>query len=335
MGRDPLDAQVKDAAAWLPEGSIANAGATFAFYFVSMLVLALMIICALFAVRVAGGSGHAVSSTAPGSEMDSRSHQFEELAKLSAELTQAIGRRNALAREMDTLDKEKHVLTEQVAAAQTATPQPGAAIPDKVDALIAQLSEINQRIGILNTALADEEAKIGHVNGSIQEYGSKLNVALVDKVEDLEKYKSEFFGKMREAVEDNSSLKINGDRFVFPSEVLFDSGSDVVNEHGLDQIRRVASVVRDMERRIPKDLKWVLRIDGHTDRTPITGGRFKSNWELSTLRATSVVHTMVAAGVAPEHLAAAGFGEFQPVDPGNSPAALAKNRRIEIMLDGR
>jgi chemotaxis protein MotB len=169
----------------------------------------------------------------------------------------------------------------------------------------------------------------------IADLGRRLNLALASKVEELARYRSEFFGRLREVLGTRQDVRIVGDRFVFQSEVLFPSASATLEEAGKDQLARLASTLLDIARKIPPEVTWILRVDGHTDLRPIATAQFPSNWELSTARAISVVKFLVDHGVPSDRLVAAGFGEYQPLDPGRSEDAFGRNRRIEIKLDQR
>ena len=151
---------------------------------------------------------------------------------------------------------------------------------------------------------------------------------------ELERYKSDFFGRIRELVEGRDGIKIVGDRFVFSSEVLFDVGKADLSLPGRLEIQKVAVILNQIVEEIPKNLNWIIRVDGHTDNTSmVSGAEFKDNWELSQARALSVVRFMISdLGLPKTRLAATGFGEFQPVSSGSSPEDLAQNRRIEIKL---
>ena len=153
-------------------------------------------------------------------------------------------------------------------------------------------------------------------------------------MQELARYRSDFFGRLREILGNRPGIRVVGDRFVFESEVLFDSGRAEINPAGRGQMDQVASALQDLEREIPPEIPWVMRVDGHTDKRPVTG-QFKSNWELSAARAISVVQYLVSRGVTPQHLVAAGFGEFQPLDTGDGDEALRRNRRIELKLTER
>jgi chemotaxis protein MotB len=198
----------------------------------------------------------------------------------------------------------------------------------KIDLLRAQLEEISQ-------ALAVSEKEKQAQQAEVKDLGKRLNVALARKVNRLEQYRSEFFGRLRELLGENPAVQIVGDRFLFQSELLFESGSAALGELGQRELAKLAGTLRDVAARIPKDIDWILRVDGHTDRVPINTARFASNWELSTARAVSVVRFLASQEIPQKRLTAAGFGEFHPLDPGHSPEAFAKNRRIEIKLTSR
>lgn len=204
----------------------------------------------------------------------------------------------------------------------------------EADLLNQQLASLREELARANAALEASEKLTAEQKVQIADLGKRLNVALAGKVEELQRYRSEFFGKLRKVLGDRPGIRIEGDRFVFQSELLFDSGSAELGLEGIEQVRQLAGTLKELGAQIPKDVNWVLRVDGHTDRRPIAG-RYPSNWELSTARAVSVVKTLIANGVPPERLAAAGFGEFQPLDPGQTEAAFSKNRRIELRLDQR
>ena len=154
-------------------------------------------------------------------------------------------------------------------------------------------------------------------------------------MQELARYRSDFFGRLRQILGSRPGIRVVGDRFVFESSVLFDSARADISPAGRQSLDDLAAAVIDLEREIPPDLPWILRIDGHTDRQPISGGPFRSNWELSSARAIAVVQYLITKGIPPERLAAAGFGEFQPIDPGQDEDALARNRRIELKLTER
>jgi chemotaxis protein MotB len=206
-------------------------------------------------------------------------------------------------------------------------------------AQIAQLhrsiAELQARLETVSRALdlanSDKDIK----DTEIKDLGKRLNLALARRVNDLEAYRSDFFGRLRGVLGDNPLIRIEGDRFVFPAELLFASGSAVLGGEGSRHLSKLADTLKQVAGQIPREIDWILRIDGHTDRVPITSGRFSSNWELSTARALSVVQFLAGQGIPEAHMAAAGFSKFHPLDPSDSPEAYRKNRRIEIKLTSR
>jgi chemotaxis protein MotB len=198
-----------------------------------------------------------------------------------------------------------------------------------------QVLALRQQLASLATTLDLAEAANKEKEVQIADLGRRLNVALASKVQELARYRSEFFGRLREVLGKRKDVRIVGDRFVFQSEVLFETGSAELGGAGQQQLSDLARALSEIAVRIPKNLPWVLRVDGHTDRIPINTPEFRSNWELSTARAISVVRFLIDQGIPADHLAATGFGEHQPLDPGLSEAALRRNRRIELKLTQR
>jgi chemotaxis protein MotB len=203
-----------------------------------------------------------------------------------------------------------------------------AQLQQSIAALRARLETVSQA---LDLAQGDNESK----NMEIKDLGKRLNLALANRINDLEAYRSEFFGRLRTVLGDNPFIRIEGDRFVFQAELLFASGSATLGEEGSHHLSQLATTLKALAVKIPPEIDWILRIDGHTDRMPVTSGRFASNWELSTARAVSVVRFLSSQGVSESHMAAAGFSKFHPLDPDDTPAAYRKNRRIEIKLTSR
>ena len=198
-----------------------------------------------------------------------------------------------------------------------------------------QIKALRDQLANLSAILEATEAANKDKEVQIADLGRRLNVALATKVQELARYRSEFFGRLREVLGKRQDVRIVGDRFVFQSEVLFESGSAELGEPGQVQLAQLATALREIAAKIPKDLAWILRVDGHTDRAPIHTPEFPTNWELSTARAMSVVNFLISQGIAPEHLAATGFGEFQPLDTITSDEAFRRNRRIELKLTQR
>ena len=206
----------------------------------------------------------------------------------------------------------------------------------QVELLNQQISALRRQIAALEDALDVSESRDRESNAKIADLGRRLNVALAQRVQELNRYRSDFFGRLREILSDRENIRIVGDRFVFQSEVLFPSGSDVINEAGRDEMAKLAAAIIDLQREIPPEIAWVLRVDGHTDNVPLSGtGRYRDNWELSSARAVSVVKYLIGQGVPAVHLVAAGFGEFQPLVEGDTPDARNRNRRIELKLTER
>jgi chemotaxis protein MotB len=205
----------------------------------------------------------------------------------------------------------------------------------KVEMLNQQLAALRLQLASLQEALEASEAKDKESQAKIADLGQRLNVALAKKVQELARYRSDFFGKLKEALGNRSDFEIVGDRFLFPSDVLFDTGSSALRPEATFQLDKLAAALNELETKIPPDIAWVMRIDGHTDIRPIATVEFPSNWELSSARAISVVRYLMEQGVPANRLVAAGFGEFQPIEAGDSEQALAKNRRIELKLTER
>ena len=201
--------------------------------------------------------------------------------------------------------------------------------------LTAAVKTMNDKLGQLQALLDEKEQKARLTKEANVNLTKQLNNALTGKVMQLQRFKSEFFGRVREALKDRSDIKIVGDRFIFQSEVLFDAGSADIGIKGERQLRELSVALLEISDSIPSDINWVLQVSGHTDNIPINTPRFRDNWDLSTERALSVVRYFALSGIEQEHLSAAGFGEFHPIDTADTPEALAKNRRIEIKLTER
>ena len=201
--------------------------------------------------------------------------------------------------------------------------------------LNAQIAALRRQLAAIEQALDASEQKNKESQSRITELGQRLNVALAQKVQELSRYRSDFFGKLREILGNRPDVRIVGDRFVLQSELFFDTGKADLLPAATAELDKMATALVGLEQQIPKDIPWVLRVDGHTDVRPVTGGQFKSNWGLSSARAIAVVQYLVAKGVNPQRLVAAGFGEYQPIDPGTTEDAYRKNRRIEFKLTER
>ncbi len=259
----------------------------------------------------------------------------EEVAHLRASLSAAEGERDMLrgaaegAQSADTGKAEVGRLTSQIDIEKEATARAVA----QIEILNQQIGALRRQIGALETALGASEQKEKDSQLHIADLGQRLNVALAQRVQELSRYRSDFFGKLRDILGNRPDIHIVGDRFVFQSEVFFDSGQAVLRPEGRAELDKLAAALTDLEKQIPSEINWVLRVDGHTDVRPLGGNSpFKSNWELSAERAISVVQYLITKGVSPQRLVAAGFGEFQPIDSGTTDDAYSRNRRIELKL---
>lgn len=201
--------------------------------------------------------------------------------------------------------------------------------------LTAGINALRQQIANLEAALEASEARDREQQAIIADLGRRLNVALAGKVAELARYRSEFYGRLREVLGERGDIRIEGDRFIFQAEVLFATASADIGPEGRAQLAQLASTLLEISREIPGDLDWILRVDGHTDERPISTARFASNWELSAARAISVVKFLTEQGVPPHRLAATGFGEHQPLVEGNTEEAYQRNRRIEMRFTNR
>jgi chemotaxis protein MotB len=205
----------------------------------------------------------------------------------------------------------------------------------QVELLNQQIAALRRQLAALEDALEASEKKDKEAQGRIADLGQRLNVALAQRVQELSRYRSEFFGRLRAILGNRQDIRVVGDRFVFQSEVLFDTGSAAIRPEGKVELDKLAAALTELEKQIPPEIAWVLRIDGHTDVRPISSPQFPSNWELSSARAISVVQYLISRGISPQRLVAAGFGEFQPLDSGTTEEAYRRNRRIELKLTER
>ncbi|MBX4957878.1 peptidoglycan -binding protein [Rhizobium lentis] len=245
-----------------------------------------------------------------------------ERSRLQALLNAGSGGQDAAQKRIGAMTQE---LDEQKQVSERALSQ--------VELLNQQIAALRSQIAAVEAALQASEEKDRVSQTKIADLGSRLNVALAARVQELNRYRSDFFGRLREILSDRENIRIVGDRFVFQSEVLFPSGSADLNPEGQTEMAKLAAALLDLAKEIPPEINWVLRVDGHTDNVPLAGtGRYRDNWELSSVRAISVVKFLIGQGVPADRLVAAGFGEFQPIAPGNSPDARATNRRIELKL---
>jgi chemotaxis protein MotB len=248
------------------------------------------------------------------SERDRVKGLYEGLANAGND---AAGRTSELGK---ALDSEKQVSARALA---------------QIEVLTQQISALRRQLAALEEALDVSEKRDKESQGRIADLGQRLNVALAQRVQELSRYRSEFFGRLRAILGNRPDIRVVGDRFVFQSEVFFDSGQATLLPEGQTELNSVANALTDLDKQIPPEIAWVLRVDGHTDVRPISSPVFKSNWELSSARAISVVQYLVSLGVPAQRLVAAGFAEFQPLDTANNEDAYKRNRRIELKLTER
>ena len=243
------------------------------------------------------------------------------LAELKAQLEQEVA---SLSGQLDTSKKDLVAATDLNAKSAA-----------QVELLNRQLAAVRDQLSKLSAALDLANANVKDKDAKIADLGAQLNLALANKVNQLEKYRSEFFGKLREVLGARGDIRVIGDRFVVPTDILFDTGSADLNPSAQSSLDKLAQTLNEVSAEIPSNLDWVVRIDGHTDKRAIHTDQFPSNWELSTARAVAIVKYLVVQGIPAHRLSANGFGQFQPLDGGDTEAAYAKNRRIEIQLTNR
>jgi chemotaxis protein MotB len=205
----------------------------------------------------------------------------------------------------------------------------------QVEALNQQIAALRRQLSALESALDVSDQRDKESQTRLAELGQRLNVALAQRVQELSRFRSDFFGRLRAILGNRQDVRIVGDRFVFQSEVFFDASQATLKPEGMAELDTVANALLELEKQIPPDIAWVMRVDGHTDVRPIFTAQFRSNWDLSAARAISVVQYLISKGVSPQHLVAAGFGEFQPLDTAANDAAYSRNRRIELKLTER
>jgi chemotaxis protein MotB len=254
-------------------------------------------------------------------ELDALRRNVETLTILRRELEAK------LAEQGGEIEKGRKALSEELKLSEDAKA--------RVDLLTRQLNALQQQLAALNATLEASEKKTAEQQVQIADLGRRLNLALASRVEELARFRSEFFGRLRQILGERSDIRIVGDRFVFQAEVLFASGAAELEPTGRAQIGRVADALKEITAKIPPEINWVLQVDGHTDRRPILTAQFPSNWELSTARAISVVKFLMSQGIPSDRLSAAGFAEFQPIDARDDEIGWRRNRRIELKLTSR
>ena len=257
--------------------------------------------------------------------------QFKKIADLTAD----IAALHALQRELQRKTAEMTGELNQSGKKLLSEKEISKSARAQISLLNQQMAALRQTLAKISQSLNESENNAAEKNIQIVSLGNRLNAALANKVHVLNRYRSEFFGRLRSVLGAQKGVRVVGDRFVFQSEVLFSTGAAKIGEAGKDQLRQLAKTLLEISRKIPADINWVLRVDGHTDKDPIKTARFPSNWELSSARAISVVQLLIKQGLPPNRLAAAGFGEFQPLENRNDEIGKRRNRRIELKLTQR
>jgi len=222
-------------------------------------------------------------------------------------------------------------LSAEITASKAETEASRAEVAEMTRALAA----LRLRIEDLTNLLAEKERETTRDKVAIANLGRSLNNALATRVQELQRFRSEFFGRLCDVLKGRDDVQIVGDRFVFQSEVLFAQGQAEIGPQGQEQLAKLAITLADIAQKIPGDINWILQVDGHTDNVPIRAGRYADNWDLSTERALSVVRYLNQQGLPANRLAAAGYGEYQPLDASDSANARRKNRRIELKITQR
>ncbi len=310
--------------------------------YVDALSTLLMVIIFVLLVFVLAQAFLSVTLSGRTTALDRLSREMTQLNQL---LSLEKGRSHALELSVATLQAE-HARDADTASTLTAAVASDALklqAQDKltgdaqgqVTLLNQQLAELQKQLTAIAQALDVSQSAVKDRDVKITDLGNKLNLALADKVEELKRYRSEFFGRLSKLLAGRPGIRVVGDRFVFQSEVLFPIGSADLSPAGREQMTQLARTLKGIAGEIPPDVPWIMRVDGHADRQPIAHSAFPSNWELSAARAITVVKLLIAEGVKPQNLAATAFSQFQPLDGGETPDAFARNRRIELRLTDR
>ena len=324
--------------------------------FVDALSTMLLVIIFLLSVFMLAQFFLAREVTGKDTALTKLNREIQELSQLLAlersSKTEAEGAAALLSANLETAQQDKARMqglidadkagassTEAAGALAVDAQQKLAAQKDLSDKALAQVDILNQQIaalrrqlGAVEQALDASEKSDVESQAKIADLGARLNVALAQKVQELARYRSDFFGRLRQILGDRPGVSVVGDRFIFQSEVLFESSQANLDPAGRTELDKLAAALIELDHEIPPDIPWIIRVDGHTDKKPIQSAQFPSNWSLSSARAIAVVQYLISKGVPPQRLAAAGFGEFQPIDPGDSDEANRRNRRIELKI---
>ena len=261
----------------------------------------------------------------------------EQLASLQASLSASEGERGRLEGLLSSRGDAEGAAADRIALLEgelETEEQLSQRALAQVELLNQQISALRRQLSALEQALDAAESRNRDSQVQIADLGRRLNLALAQRVQELSRYRSDFFGRLREILAERPDVEVVGDRFVLPAAVLFPTGSDDLGTTAREELEKLADAIRQLQEEIPAEINWVIRVDGHTDVRPVTG-RFRSNWELSAARAIAVVRFLIEQGISPERLVAAGFGEFRPLDDDDTDEAYARNRRIELKLTER
>jgi len=260
------------------------------------------------------------------------------IQSLLESLSSSQGENEILETQISSVENQNQSLRDQISSLEQDSVIQTTSLNDAL-AQISRLSEdikiLSNEIQLLNNLLESKEAEIASNKIELGELGDRLNRVLTSELYKLQKYRSEFFGQLSETLGQREDIQIKGDRFIFQSEILFESGSTDIQSGGRVALSLIAKTLIDLSNQIPTDLNWILQVDGHTDKVPISTARFPSNWELSHARALEVVKFFIQQGIPADKLSANGYGEHQPISLGSSPEDLKLNRRIELKITQR
>ena len=268
-------------------------------------------------------------------ERSSNRQAQESLTLMQSTLTREQSERGRIQGVLDSQASNGPAQLADTQKALEAEKQLSARAQASVDLVNQQIIAMRRQLAALEEALNASEAKDKDSQARISELGSLLNVAMAQRVQELARYRSDFFGRLRQVLGTRPDIRVVGDRFVFQSEVFFDAGQAVLKPEGRGELDKLAAILVDLGREMPPDIPWILRVDGHTDNRPIRSAQFPSNWNLSTARAVAVVEYLITRGLPSDRIAATGFGEFQPLDVANNDEAYRRNRRIEFKITER
>ena len=268
-------------------------------------------------------------------EIQSLSQKISVLETESAKSADQKTQIESLTSKIASLEKENQQLIESTDKEILEAQLKSSSTLEQVAFLTNEIEVLKNEINILNSALEASEQDVLTKELKIEVLGERLNKALTSKVFELQKYRSEFFGRLKSILGDRQDIKVVGDRFIFESELLFDSGSASLQLEGKEKLKQIGLTLKETTMNIPDDIDWIIQVEGHTDKNPINTLQFPSNWELSTARANTVLKLLLELGFNPQHLSAAGYGEFYPISKGESAKDLQQNRRIELKLTSR